>query len=78
MLPVTCLHPEMSPGAYFWYEIYTSVFAVYIETISVINIAVYCPAHSKPSQSYVVRPLVITMEGTFTVAIGALYMQLHV
>ena len=29
MLPVTCLHPEMSLGAYFRYEIYTSVFAVY-------------------------------------------------
>ena len=28
MLPVTCLHPEMSLGAYFQYEIYTSVFAV--------------------------------------------------
>ena len=25
MLPVICLHPEMSRGDYFWYEIYTYV-----------------------------------------------------
>ena len=30
MLPMIRLHPEMSLGAYFQYEIYTSVFAVYL------------------------------------------------
>ena len=38
MLPVTCLHPEMSLGAYFRYEIYTSIFAVYIDT----TVHLYC------------------------------------
>ena len=37
MLPVTmsCLHPEMSLGAYFRYEIYTSVFAVQYKQVHV-------------------------------------------
>ena len=46
MLPVTCLymHPEMSLGAYFRYEIYTFVFAVncnWLQRTSISDLPTY-------------------------------------